>query len=101
MYIVPMSGIAPLNIMSQTAKPDTKTAEPSASFADVFKNAYKNAETTQKVSDESSIQASLGEIDDLHTVSLNAEKAALALETFVALKNTAVEGFKEVMSISL
>lgn len=100
MYIVPMSGITPLNIISQTEKPQTQT-ENGASFADVFKEAYNNAQETQKASDESSIQAALGEIDDLHTVSLNAEKAAIALETFVAFKNTAVESYKEIMSISL
>lgn len=101
MYIVPMSGITPLNIISQTEKAPKTDNNDGASFTDVFKQALDNVEQTQKVSEESSIKASLGEIDDLHTVSINAEKAAIALETFVALKNTAVESYKEVISMAI
>ena len=101
MYIVPMSGITPLNTISQAAEKTSAVTETGASFADVFKDAFKNVEETQAVSEQDSIKVALGEIDDLHTVSLNAKKAAVALETFVALKNTAVESYKEIMSISL
>ena len=102
MYIIPMSGITPLNTISQAPqKAASEQTETGASFADVFKNAFKTAEETQSISEQDSIKAALGEIDDLHTVSLNAKKAAIALETFVALKNTAVESYKEIMSISL
>ena len=102
MYIIPMSGITPLNTISQTPqKAASEQTETEVSFADVFKNAFKTAEETQAVSEQDSIKVALGEIDDLHTVALNAKKAAVALETFVALKNTAVESYKEIMSISL
>lgn len=100
MYIVPLSGITPLNIMSQIQKTEDITAN-QPSFTDVFKEAFKNVEETQNTVAEDNIKVSMGEIDDLHTISINAEKAETALQTFVALKNTAVDAYKEVMSISI
>ena len=98
MYIVPMSGIAPLpNIL-----PNTKTDETSsASFADIFKQAIQNAEDTQKVCQEDSVKVSLGEVDDLHTVQINMEKASAALEVLVSMKNTAIDAYNEIMRMNI
>ena len=42
-----------------------------------------------------------GEIDDPAQIAINAQKAALSLQTFVSLKNTAVDAYKEMMQIQL
>lgn len=99
MYIIPLNGITPLNTMSQnTAVKDTQTA---GSFVDIFKNALDNVEQTQKVVEQDNIKATLGEVDNLHEIQINAQKAALALETFVSMKNTAVEAYSEVMRMNI
>lgn len=100
MYIVPMSGITPLETPSQVESTKTTTSS-EGSFVDIFKDALKNAEDTQKVCEEDSIKVTLGEVDDLHTVQINMQKAALALETFVSMKNTAVEAYNEIMRMSI
>lgn len=102
MFIVPMSGIAPLDIISQakgTAAPASESE--GASFADVFKQALQNVEDTQRVSQEDSLRVALGEVDDLHTVGINLQKAQTAIDVFVSMKNTAVESYKEIMSMSI
>lgn len=99
MYIIPMSGITPINSMSQTETPD-KVGE-SASFTDIFKQAVKDVQDTGKVCEEDSIKAALGEIDDLHTVQINLEKAATAMQVLVSMKNTAVESYNEIMRMSI
>lgn len=99
MYIVPLNNtISPL----QTA-PAAKEQKPDggASFKDVFKEALADVQETQKICEEDNIRVALGEVDDLHTVALNAKKAAIALDVFVAMKNTAVEAYNEVMRINL
>lgn len=99
MYIVPMSGITPLETISQKA--DKEKASVEGSFADVFKQALQNVEETQRISQEDSIRVTLGEVDDLHTVQINAQKAAIALETFVSMKNAAVEAYNEIMRMNI
>lgn len=100
MYIVPMSGITPLDTPSQVGS-TTKSTSTGGSFADVFKDALKNAEDTQKVCEDDNLKVTLGEIDDLHTVQINMQKAALALETFVSMKNTAVDAYNEIMRMNI
>lgn len=100
MYIVPMSGITPLDTPSQIGStPKVNSSE--GSFADVFKDALKNAEDTQKVCEDDNLKVTLGEIDDLHTVQINMQKASLALETFVSMKNTAVDAYNEIMRMNI
>lgn len=100
MFIIPMSGITPLEGISQTNKAEKSNAS-QASFADVFKQAVSNVEDTQKVCQEDSIKATLGQVDDLHTVQINMQKAATALNVLVSMKNTAVESYSEIMRMSI
>lgn len=102
MYIVPLNNtIAPLSTPSQTEKTVAAAEENGASFIDVFKDAFKTAEETQKVSEEDSIKVMLGEIDDPSEIAINSQKAALALQTFVSLKNAAVDAYKEIMQMQM
>lgn len=98
MFIVPLNGITPLETMSQNKVKDTATT---GSFADIFKESLKNVEDTQKIVAQDNIRATLGEVDNLHEIQINAQKAALALETFVSMKNTAVEAYSEVMRMNI
>lgn len=101
MYIVPLNNtIVPLQQSAPEAKQQPAASE-GASFADVFKEALIDVQETQKVCEEDNIRVALGEVDDLHTVALNAKKAAIALDVFVAMKNTAVDAYNEIMRINL
>ncbi len=95
-----MSGITPLESISQKTD-KTEQASSSGSFADIFMDAIKNVEETQKVTEEDSIKSVLGEVDDLHTIQINMQKASLAVETFVSMKNTAVDAYNEIMRMSI
>lgn len=103
MYIIPMNGITPLDILSQSQKAGAveKTDESTAaSFSNVFKQALQNVEDTQRVSQEDSLKVALGEVDDLHTVQINLQKAQAAVDVFVTMKNTAMDAYKEIMSLT-
>ena len=101
MFIVPMSGITPLeSLLSQPKATEGKGGSP-ASFSDIFKQAIENVEETRKVCDEDSIKVTLGEVDDLHTVQINQEKAATALSVMVAMKTTAIDSYNEIMRMSI
>ena len=105
MFIVPLSSsITPLNTPTQLGiekAPAASEGDSQPSFKDVFKEAYNAVTETQRVTQEDSVKLVMGEIDDLHTINLNAKKAQMAVQTFVSIKNTAVDAYKELMGISL
>lgn len=100
MYIIPMSGITPLETISQKTNNELDKSS-SASFADVFKQAIQNVEETQQVCEEDSVKVALGEVDDLHTIQVNMKKASMALEVLVSMKNTAVEAYNDIMRMNI
>ncbi len=103
MFIVPIStGITPLNILSQNESTDlTEQTEPSPSFRDVFKEVINDVTETQQTVNEDAAKLVMGEIDDLHTVYDNMTKAQVAIETFVAIKDTCQQSYNEIMQMSM
>ncbi|MBR3920951.1 MAG: flagellar hook-basal body complex protein FliE [Oscillospiraceae bacterium] len=107
MFIVPLNNtITPLNTPSQIgssekAQGGNDNSENVGGFLDIFRESYDAAAEAQRVSEEDSIKVMTGEIDDPAQIAINAQKAALSLQTFVSLKNTAVDAYKEMMQIQL
>ncbi len=106
MFIIPMNGISPLETIKPLGTEESiakieETQGSSASFTDIFSQAVQNVEETRKVAEEDSIRVALGEVDDLHTVQVNLEKAATALDVLVTMKNTAVDSYNEIMRMSI
>ncbi len=105
MFIVPMSSsITPMTGITTAADKD-KIAQNEASglvpFKEIFDSLLTNAVETAEVSSEDATKVMLGEIDDLHTVGINAQKAAIALELFVTVKNQAIAAYNEIIKMQL
>lgn len=106
MFIIPLNNsITPLNTPSQTGSSEKiqggNENDSVGGFLDIFRESYDAAAEAQRVSEEDSIKVMTGEIDDPAQIAINAQKAALSLQTFVSLKNTAVDAYKEMMQIQL
>lgn len=101
MYIVPLSSsITPLNTMTQNVQ-ETAPQTKSPSFTDVFSEVYNDMLDTQKIVNENSADIIMGGIDDLHTIYNNITKSQIALETFVAIRDAAMQSYKEIMQMSV
>lgn len=98
MYIVPMNSITGIEGLKDKGNTVNRTE---SGFKDIFKDALQNVVNTQKVCEEDNIKVALGDVDNLHEIQINSQKASLALETFVSMKNTAVDAFNELMRISI
>lgn len=48
-----------------------------------------------------SVKLTLGEIDDLHTIYNNMTKASVAVDTFVAVKDAAVNAYNSILQITM
>ena len=103
MFIVPISNaIQPVESLfdeKNTAAVSDSTDTPQ--FSDVFKEIFTDVQETQRVVQEDSVRLAMGEIDDLHTIYNNMTKAAVAVETFVAIKDAAVNAYDKVLQISM
>lgn len=100
MFIIPISStITPIE--SAFDKQTDALSEDKPSFSDVFKDVFNDVKETQAQSQEDSIKLIQGDVDDLHTIYNNMTKAAVAVETFVAVKNAAVDAYNQTLQITL
>lgn len=103
MFIVPISSaISPVE--SFFDKADVAAAANNGDtpkFSDVFKEIYNEVQETQTAVQEDSVRLALGEIDDLHTIYNNMTKASVAVDTFVAVKDAAVNAYNSILQISM
>ncbi|MBQ8177058.1 MAG: flagellar hook-basal body complex protein FliE [Oscillospiraceae bacterium] len=103
MFIVPISNaIQPVESLFDSK--NTAAAADSVDtpqFSDVFKEIFTDVQETQRVVQEDSVRLAMGEIDDLHTIYNNMTKASVAVETFVAVKNAAVNAYEQVLQITM
>lgn len=102
MFIVPISStISPVNSAFDEENKAAKAAEDTPRFSDVFREIFNDVQETQAQTQEDAVKIIQGDIDDLHTIYNNMTKAAVAVETFVAVKNAAVDAYNQVLQISM
>ena len=103
MFIVPISSaIQPVESLFDNDKKivSEETAD-RPQFSDVFRELFGEVQETQKVLQEDSVRLTMGEIDDLHTIYNNLTKASIAVETFVAVKDAAVNAYNSILQITM
>ena len=103
MFIVPISGaISPVQSVFDNENGQVKEiTENSPQFSDVFREVFNDVQDTQQQTNIDAVKLMQGEIDDLHTIYNNMTKASIAVETFVAVKNAAVDAYNQVLQISM
>ncbi len=72
-----------------------------ASFGDILGNLIGEAETTQAQFAASSDAVLSGDVDNLHQVTIDAEKAQTALNLVVTVRDKAIESYQQIMQMSL
>lgn len=106
MFIVPISstinttGINSLKINADKEMDSSKQGE-GLGFKEVFQDVVNNVEKTDAVTKEDAYNLSIGKMDDMHTMMINAAKADVALQTMVQLRNKFLDAYSEVMRTNL
>jgi flagellar hook-basal body complex protein FliE len=70
-------------------------------FKDFLDDAINNVLQTESTARIDAVNAVSGNMDDLHTLTINIAKADLALQLFVGVRNKALEAYNEIMRITL
>jgi flagellar hook-basal body complex protein FliE len=102
MQMMPITtGIVPFESMFDQREPQGAAEASGVAFSEVFSGLLGEvADTNAKVS-ENAVRMMNGEIDDLHTIYNDMTKAQIAVETFVAVKNAAVNAYQQVTQMQM
>ncbi|MFW6287676.1 MAG: flagellar hook-basal body complex protein FliE [bacterium] len=72
-----------------------------ASFSEMLKNSINNTNNMLKEADKTTEAFALGEIDDIHQVTIATEKARTSLNLTLAVQNKVMAAYKEVMRMQI
>lgn len=70
-------------------------------FREIFQEVIHNVEETEAATKLDAYNLSIGNLDDMHTMTINAAKADVALQTMVQLRNKILDAYSEVMRTNL
>ena len=102
MNITPITSYIP-PIGTTTPAPSSvnppKTSQPS--FLDVFTRIFGDAVDANKIVSEDRIRMMLGDADDLEQIQLNLQKAELATELLVNVRNTVLDSYNEIIRMQI
>lgn len=90
--IAPVSAVQPLAVALKTQE----TSPEKTSFATELKNALNNVNEAQLKADELATKLVLGEVEDLHQVTVAMEQAKLSLQLAVQVRNKIIEAYQEI-----
>lgn len=96
---MPIESVANLGAtqnMGQLSKANLATQQVEKSFGSYLKDALENVNELQHVSDDMTHKLIIGKEVDLHNVMIAAQKASIALNATVEIRNKMVEAYQEV-----
>ncbi len=97
---MPVSGIQSIH-SGLNVRPLSTAASSDQSFADVLKGFLEDVNRLQREADVLTTQLALGQVEDLHQVTIATEKAYLALQLTTAIRNKVVEAYQEISRMQL
>lgn len=97
---MPVNGIQSVESIS-SYRPQQAATSSDQTFGEVLKGFLQDVNRLQFEADVASTQLALGQIDDLHQVTIATEKAYLALQLTTAVRNKVVEAYQEISRMQL
>lgn len=100
MDISAISSISGIDSISSIADSTSSTVGES-SFTDILSEAITNAQDAEGASEEANADLLTGETDDLHTPLIEAQKAELALDLAIQIRNKVINAYNTVMNMQV
>jgi flagellar hook-basal body complex protein FliE len=97
--VSPVGPIAP--VTGPVAAPSTAASSPSGGFQSVFERAIAGVENLQQTADQGIERFLAGEGEELHSVAMATQKAELAFELFLQVRNKVVSAYQEIMRMQI
>jgi len=71
------------------------------SFNDILKQALNSVQDLQKANANNNYLLATGEIENLHKIMIDAEKADIALQFSIQVRNKVLEAYQEIMRMQI
>jgi flagellar hook-basal body complex protein FliE len=99
-----ITGLQPINtslnvLGTENIKP--KNNDAISSFKEIFTDAINNVNGLQNEADNMKVKLATGEVNDIHSVMIASEKASLALQLTVQIRNKLVDAYQEIMRMQV
>ena len=95
-----INAIAPVGQISGIVKPEGPSAG-GKEFGDLFQDAIGTVEQYRVHAEDSANRFMAGESEEIHQVILAGQRAEIAFETFLQVRNKAVQAYQEVMRMQM
>lgn len=99
MNIIPVSSGSAITPF-QSAFGTTK-AQDSSPFKGMFADAVSNLENLNSIKGEDGVALSIGNLDDIGQMQINSQKAEVALQLLVQMRNKVLDSYQEIMRINV
>lgn len=80
---------------------NTSNVKDTNNFSGIFTNALNKVNEMQLESEEYKKLLAIGELDNLHDLTIATEKADTALQVIMSIRSKVVEAYKEIMRIQI
>lgn len=93
-----------LNLLSQAddlQETDNAERNPIDNFADILSDNLQEVNQLEKEAEDITEQFALGEIDDIHKVTVATEKARLALQLTTEIQNKIIQAYDDIMRMQI
>ena len=97
MTIAPVAAVSGVTATSYLDAVQATASTDGSAFGASLTGAVDNAQQLQSTSNELSIQAVTGDLDDIHNATLASSRAQVTLELVAAVRNKGVDAFNEIM----
>lgn len=101
MFITPMVPVRSAAELSAPKQTEQKRQPGGQMFVDIFQNAVNNVKETEGEAARVEYQLATGQLDDIHSYTIAASKAAAAGELVIQLRSRALDAYNEIMRINL
>lgn len=95
--------ISSINSLNQVQQPDkvNKTTSKGIDFSNLLEEAIDKLDQSQKASQSANLSLLTGNVDNIHSIIIEAEKAEIALSLALQIRNKIIESYNDIMRIQI
>mgnify|MGYP000406965175 FL=1 len=101
MFIIPVTRMEGVGDLTDLKKDSTVKAVPEKRFDSVLKEAVREADQAIKDTQIMDMKLASGQVDNLHTALIQAEKTAAAVEFTIQITTKAVNAYNQIMGMQV
>jgi flagellar hook-basal body complex protein FliE len=97
----PVESLRDVTTISESKSESKQAESPEASFKELVKRAISEVNKLQDDADKLAIRLAAGDVEDVHRAMIAMQKAKLALDLTVQVRNKVIEAYQEIMRMQV